>query len=112
MSRSFARTYFPGQSAVGKRFRSGPNDPNWQTIVGVVSDVRQRELDAMPPMQVYSPLWTRCRPCKSIRRSGRQPTRPPASSCEPVSPRIVWLRTCARCSRESTRRLRSPMSAP
>jgi len=66
VSRSFARTYFPGQSAVGKRFRSGPNDPNWQTIVGVVSDVRQRELDAMPPMQVYSPLWEATNPSACI----------------------------------------------
>jgi len=53
VSRSFERRYFPGRTALGRRIRSN----GWQTIVGVVADVRMRELDATPPMQIYSPLW-------------------------------------------------------
>ena len=30
---------------------------NWQTIVGVVADVRQYKLETAPPSQVYAPLW-------------------------------------------------------
>jgi predicted permease len=56
VSRSFARRYFPGQDAVGKRCRSDTDAP-WWTIVGVVADVRQWNLEATPPMQVYLPLW-------------------------------------------------------
>jgi putative ABC transport system permease protein len=56
VNRSFAREYFPGQSAVGKRIRFDPTSANWSTIVGVVNDVRYRGLDATPPMQVYTPL--------------------------------------------------------
>jgi putative ABC transport system permease protein len=57
VSRSFARKYFPGQSAVGKRVRSRDRSSPWSTIVGVVNDVRYRGLDITPPMQFYSPLW-------------------------------------------------------
>ncbi|MGA8104775.1 MAG: ABC transporter permease [Candidatus Acidiferrales bacterium] len=59
VSRSFARKYFPGQSALGKRFRDGgDNSPAaWCTIVGVVGDVRYWKLDTPPPMQIYTPLW-------------------------------------------------------
>jgi putative ABC transport system permease protein len=55
VSRSFARKYFPGHDAVGKRYRNGDNV--WWTIVGVVGDVRYRSLEAPPPMQIYNPLW-------------------------------------------------------
>jgi predicted permease len=55
VSRSFARRYFPGQDAVGKRFRNG--DSVWSTIVGVAGDVRYFSLEAAPAMQVYTPLW-------------------------------------------------------
>jgi len=57
VSRSFARKYFPGQSAVGKRVRSRDRSSPWSTIVGVVNDVRYRGLDITPPMQFYGPLW-------------------------------------------------------
>jgi putative ABC transport system permease protein len=54
---AFERRFFPGESAVGKRIRlmPGPVEARWQTVVGVVSDVRQSGLagDVMP--QVYSP---------------------------------------------------------
>jgi len=61
VSRSFARKYFPGQTAIGKRFRQAdgdnPQTATWSTIVGVVGDVRYWKLDAAPAMQIYTPLW-------------------------------------------------------
>jgi predicted permease len=53
ISRSFARKYFPGQSAVGKRIHTTGH----RVIVGVVGDVRQFSLETTPPMQLYFPLW-------------------------------------------------------
>jgi len=57
VNEAFEKHYFPGPSAVGKRIRlmPGPAEASWQTVVGVVSDVRQSGLagDVMP--QVYSP---------------------------------------------------------
>ena len=63
VSRSLANKYFPGQDAIGKRLRS--ND-NWRTIVGVAADVRQYNLEAAPPMQVYGPLWQSGTPSASV----------------------------------------------
>ena len=53
VSRSFARKYFAGQSALGKRVHTSGH----RTIVGVVGDVRQWSLESKPPMQFYTPLW-------------------------------------------------------
>jgi len=53
VSRSFERRYFPDGSALGKRVQASGR----RTIVGVVGDVRMRELDTTPPMQFYLPLW-------------------------------------------------------
>lgn len=39
VSEAFARRYWPNESAIGKRFRAGPNNP-FGTIVGIVGDVR------------------------------------------------------------------------
>jgi putative ABC transport system permease protein len=39
VSESFARRYWPNESAIGKRFRPGSNNP-WGTVVGIVGDVR------------------------------------------------------------------------
>jgi len=58
VNESFEKQYFPGESAIGKRIRlaAGPGKTaRWQTVVGVVSDVRQSGLagDILPEM--YSP---------------------------------------------------------
>lgn len=59
VNEAFEKHHFPGQSAIGKRIRmmarSRGAAANWQTVVGVVSDVRQSGLagDILP--EVYSP---------------------------------------------------------
>ena len=53
VSRSFERKYFPGRSALGRRVHTS----GWRTIVGVVADVRMRDLNTTPPMQIYLPFW-------------------------------------------------------
>lgn len=76
VSRSFERRYFPGRSALGRRVRAN----GWQTIVGVAADVRMRELDTTPPMQIYSPLWQIPRGAVSIVVRGALPPERTASS--------------------------------
>lgn len=48
ISDSFAKHKFPGQNPIGQRVRLGPNvghaDRPWETVVGVVGDVRQQSL--------------------------------------------------------------------
>ncbi len=57
VNEAFEKHHFPGQSAVGKRIRLRAHgaEASWQTVVGVVSDVRQSGLagDILP--EVYSP---------------------------------------------------------
>jgi putative ABC transport system permease protein len=55
ISETMAHRFWPGEDAVGKRISPGkPESPNdWITIVGVVKDVRQFELDAEPKPQMY-----------------------------------------------------------
>jgi predicted permease len=62
VNEAFAGRYYPGASAIGKRFRirgMDPGDPPrpWSTIVGVVADVRHSNLEDAPPPQVYSSLY-------------------------------------------------------
>jgi predicted permease len=52
VSDSFARRYWPGQNALGRRFRFGLAD---RTVVGVVGDVRVRGLERESEPQVYLP---------------------------------------------------------
>ena len=61
VSESFARKFWPNQSAVGSqfRFKDGANARagTWQTIVGVAGEVRQMDLDdSMGAFEWYQPL--------------------------------------------------------
>ena len=55
-----ARTFWPGQDAVGKRLRWGINtqqNPNpWLTIVGVIADVADGPLGIEPSIHAYEPF--------------------------------------------------------
>jgi putative ABC transport system permease protein len=57
VNEAFEKHHFPGESAVGKRIRlrAGRAEARWQTVVGVVSDVRQKGLAGDVRLEVYSP---------------------------------------------------------
>ncbi len=65
VNETMARSFWPGESALGKRFKVGaPDSPvPWLTIVAVVSDVRQMGADAPVKAEMYvpyrqaAPLW-------------------------------------------------------
>ncbi len=55
INETFARRFWPGESALGRRLTISTRTPVWRTIVGVVADLRERgyELEALPG--VYQP---------------------------------------------------------
>jgi putative ABC transport system permease protein len=55
VSDAFAREHWPGESALGRRFRLGDNDgPHpWFTVAGVTGPVRYSFLDASPGAEIY-----------------------------------------------------------
>ena len=58
VNETMARTFWPGEDAVGKRFIIGPwgPQPNWATIIGVAADVKQIGLDTERTNDFYF-LW-------------------------------------------------------
>jgi len=58
VNETMARTFWPGEDAVGKRFITGPFGPNpsWSTIIGVAADVKQVGLDSERTNDFYF-LW-------------------------------------------------------
>lgn len=58
VNQTMARTFWPGQNPIGKRFISGPwgPSPSWSTVIGVVGDVKQFGLDSENTNDFYS-LW-------------------------------------------------------
>ena len=55
INEAMARQLYPGVDPVGRRVSGGPNGP-WNTIIGVVGDVRQRSLDEPPKPEIYYPF--------------------------------------------------------
>ncbi|HSD47187.1 MAG TPA: ABC transporter permease, partial [Pyrinomonadaceae bacterium] len=51
VDQTLARQYFPNGDAIGKRIRTG--DPEWFTIIGVVSSVKEQSLMAEPLPHIY-----------------------------------------------------------
>ena len=58
VNEAFEKHHFPGESAVGKRIRlmGSSAEAPWQTVVGVVSDVRQSGLAGDVMLEVYNPV--------------------------------------------------------
>ena len=58
VNETMARQYWPGQNAVGRRFKIGDlnDDTPWIQIVGVVADVRQMGLDEPVKAEMYLPF--------------------------------------------------------
>src|SRR5215813_3774269 len=58
VNQSFARRYWPNESAIGKRIREGGprgNQP-YRDIVGVAADLKQNGMDAEPRPEVFFPI--------------------------------------------------------
>jgi putative ABC transport system permease protein len=73
VSASFAKLSFGEDNPLGQRFRLGPPEGDWYTVVGVVGDVRQSSFDVNPAVAVYvTPLqWHWVDPSMSVVVRGR-----------------------------------------
>jgi predicted permease len=62
VNQTLARTMWPGQNAIGKRFaccESGPGglmDPVWHEVVGIAGDIRARDLARQANATFYIPM--------------------------------------------------------
>ena len=58
VNESMARKYWPDEDPVGRRLQARPwvQDGQWQTIVGIVRDVKQQGLDEDAGTELYIPL--------------------------------------------------------
>jgi predicted permease len=54
VNETMAARMWPGESALGRRFRAG-RDTTWTTVVGIVGDVRHRSLTEAPEPELYLP---------------------------------------------------------
>ena len=61
INESMARRFWPGEEAVGKRFKYGPADGGgpWMTVVGVVGDMRRTGFDAPVRFETFRPITQR-----------------------------------------------------
>jgi len=50
-----ARALWPGTDPIGRHVKIGGDTGPWRTIVGIVGDVRQRNLAVAPTLQMYLP---------------------------------------------------------
>ena len=58
INETMARQYWPGENALGRRFKVGdPDEPGkqWKQIVGIVADIRQMGLDEPVKAEMYLP---------------------------------------------------------
>ena len=58
INETMARQYWPGENALGRRFKVGdPDDPAlpWTQIVGIIADIRQMGLDEPVKAEMYLP---------------------------------------------------------
>ena len=57
-----AERLWPGEDAVGKRFRLGGENARLLQVIGIAGDVRGNGLQKAPGLTVYIPYWMRDRP--------------------------------------------------
>lgn len=53
VNQTMAKTFWPHESALGHRVRTGGNDSPWRTIVGVVADMKNAGLDKPAGTELY-----------------------------------------------------------
>lgn len=78
INETMARRFWPGEEAVGKRFKLGPAQSTfpWLTVVGVVGDMRRQGLERQPIAQLFRPyLQSPERRLILLVRAGGDPTR-------------------------------------
>jgi len=56
INETFKKRYWPNESPLGKRIQTSGDNTPWQTIVGVVKDVRERGLEVDLKPAVYLPI--------------------------------------------------------
>ena len=56
INETFKKQYWPNESPLGKRIQTSGDNTPWQTIIGVVSDVRERGLELDMKPAVYLPV--------------------------------------------------------
>jgi len=56
VSESLVKQVFGNEDPIGRRIQCGLDSPNWMTVVGVVSDVRQASPAETPEPQLYMPF--------------------------------------------------------
>jgi putative ABC transport system permease protein len=59
VNETMARKFWPGQDAIGRRFKLSSPEGNapWIRIVGITGDVRQMSLSEPPRQEMYFPYW-------------------------------------------------------
>jgi predicted permease len=57
VNETFTEAFWPGENAIGKRFRSGRVDAPLIEIVGIVRDGKYNSLGESPQRHVYQPFW-------------------------------------------------------
>lgn len=59
LSRAAAERFWPDQDPIGKRLRFASDTTGWETVVGVVEDIHQRNFRESEPELIYLPLRPR-----------------------------------------------------
>jgi ABC-type antimicrobial peptide transport system permease subunit len=57
INESMARTYWPGEDAVGKRMKLSARATTWTTVVGIVADARTESLARAAEPHLYASLY-------------------------------------------------------
>jgi predicted permease len=66
ISAKTAARLWPGENALGKRFKLETGDSPWFEVAGVVGDVRGTTLEKAPNLTVYIPYWDMSRPSMAL----------------------------------------------
>ncbi|HZF39041.1 MAG TPA: FtsX-like permease family protein, partial [Blastocatellia bacterium] len=78
INETMAHRFWPGEEALGKRFKQGPAQAPgpWLTVVGVVGDMRRQSLERQPIAQIFVPHLQRPeRGMNLLIRTTGEPTR-------------------------------------
>jgi putative ABC transport system permease protein len=59
INEAMARKYWPGEDALGKRFKLSLDKPVWVTVAGVVADARTESLEESSFPQIYMSVYQR-----------------------------------------------------